>query len=332
MPSVGATRETSRPTQPASLDWTTRLLQVDTTSRETNLPLIDLVADELRAHGVEPVLVTNEERDEGQPPRDLPGRRRHDDRRRRPLGAHRRRAGRRAGLVERAVRPRDPRRPPLRPRHVRHEGLHRVGHDRGAAAQPHAAERAGAPGPLLRRGGRLRRRRLARGRDRRARAASPRLHRGRADEHARHPRAQVADDDRGRRSTASRPTPREPPTASTRSSMPLSSSASSVASPTGSVRTGRSTSTTTCPSRRPPSTRSRAASPSTRSPPSAPSPSSSARSGPSTSTPPSRRSAPRRAASRRPCGRRTPTPASRSPSARRRRDSTRPTTRTSSPS
>lgn len=61
MPSVGATRETSRPTQPASLDWTTRLLQVDTTSRESNLPLIDLVADELRAHGVEPVLVANED-------------------------------------------------------------------------------------------------------------------------------------------------------------------------------------------------------------------------------------------------------------------------------
>jgi acetylornithine deacetylase len=61
MPSVGTTRETSRPTQPASLDWTTRLLQVDTTSRETNLPLIDLVADELRAHGVEPVLVANED-------------------------------------------------------------------------------------------------------------------------------------------------------------------------------------------------------------------------------------------------------------------------------
>ncbi|GGM85905.1 acetylornithine deacetylase [Terrabacter tumescens] len=61
MPSVGTTRETSRPTQPASLDWTRRLLQVDTTSRETNLPLIDLVADELRAHGVEPVLVANED-------------------------------------------------------------------------------------------------------------------------------------------------------------------------------------------------------------------------------------------------------------------------------
>ena len=61
MPSVGTTRETSHPTAPASLDWTTRLLQVDTTSRETNLPLIDLVADELRAHGVEPVLVANED-------------------------------------------------------------------------------------------------------------------------------------------------------------------------------------------------------------------------------------------------------------------------------
>jgi acetylornithine deacetylase len=61
MPSVGTTRETSSTTQPASLDWTTRLLQVDTTSRETNLPLIKLVADELRAHGVEPVLVANED-------------------------------------------------------------------------------------------------------------------------------------------------------------------------------------------------------------------------------------------------------------------------------
>ncbi len=52
-----ATRETTRP---VSLDWTTRLLQVDTTSRESNLPLIDLVATELRAHGVEPVLVQND--------------------------------------------------------------------------------------------------------------------------------------------------------------------------------------------------------------------------------------------------------------------------------
>ena len=63
----GATREaahpteSSRPTRPASLDWTTRLLEVDTTSRETNLPLIELVEAELQAHGVEPVLIRNED-------------------------------------------------------------------------------------------------------------------------------------------------------------------------------------------------------------------------------------------------------------------------------
>jgi acetylornithine deacetylase len=61
----GATREAahpteaSRPTRPASFDWTTRLLEVDTTSRETNLPLIELVEAELQAHGVEPVLIRN---------------------------------------------------------------------------------------------------------------------------------------------------------------------------------------------------------------------------------------------------------------------------------
>ncbi|MEO7449288.1 MAG: acetylornithine deacetylase [Humibacillus sp.] len=46
---------------PVSLDWVTRLMRVDTTSRETNLPLLELVIDELRAHGVEPVLVPNED-------------------------------------------------------------------------------------------------------------------------------------------------------------------------------------------------------------------------------------------------------------------------------
>ena len=46
--------------RPVGLDWITRLLSVDTTSRDSNLPLIDLVEDELRAHGVEPVLVRNE--------------------------------------------------------------------------------------------------------------------------------------------------------------------------------------------------------------------------------------------------------------------------------
>jgi acetylornithine deacetylase len=47
--------------QPVSLEWTTRLLRIDTTSRDSNLPLIDVVAAELRAHGVEPVLVENED-------------------------------------------------------------------------------------------------------------------------------------------------------------------------------------------------------------------------------------------------------------------------------
>ncbi len=59
------TRETTRPhtadaDEPVSLDWTTRLLRIDTTSRDSNLPLIELVVDELRAHGVEPVLVHDE--------------------------------------------------------------------------------------------------------------------------------------------------------------------------------------------------------------------------------------------------------------------------------
>ncbi|WP_254666441.1 acetylornithine deacetylase [Humibacillus sp. DSM 29435] len=43
------------------LDWITRLLRVDTTSRDSNLPLIDLVVAELRAHGVESALVHNED-------------------------------------------------------------------------------------------------------------------------------------------------------------------------------------------------------------------------------------------------------------------------------
>ncbi|MEO7752260.1 MAG: acetylornithine deacetylase [Terracoccus sp.] len=59
------TRETTRPpssdaAEPVSLTWTTRLLRLDTTSRDSNLPLIELVVDELRAHGVEPVLVHDE--------------------------------------------------------------------------------------------------------------------------------------------------------------------------------------------------------------------------------------------------------------------------------
>lgn len=50
-----------RTARPASLEWTDRLLRIDTTSRDTNRPLIDIVAAELRTHGVEPVLVENED-------------------------------------------------------------------------------------------------------------------------------------------------------------------------------------------------------------------------------------------------------------------------------
>lgn len=44
-----------------TMEWITRLIAIDTTSRDTNLPLIDLVAAEVRRHGVEPVLVPNAE-------------------------------------------------------------------------------------------------------------------------------------------------------------------------------------------------------------------------------------------------------------------------------
>ena len=39
---------------PASLPWIERLVRLDTTSRDSNLPLIEVVADELRRHGIEP--------------------------------------------------------------------------------------------------------------------------------------------------------------------------------------------------------------------------------------------------------------------------------------
>lgn len=46
---------------PEALDWINRLVAIDTTSRDSNLPLIDLVAEQVRAHGVEPVLVPNDD-------------------------------------------------------------------------------------------------------------------------------------------------------------------------------------------------------------------------------------------------------------------------------
>ncbi|WP_323097016.1 acetylornithine deacetylase [Intrasporangium sp. YIM S08009] len=48
-------------TRTPSLEWITRLLRIDTTSRDSNLELIELLAAEIRAHGVEPVLIPNED-------------------------------------------------------------------------------------------------------------------------------------------------------------------------------------------------------------------------------------------------------------------------------
>ncbi|MFM9373784.1 acetylornithine deacetylase [Streptomyces sp. Da 82-17] len=39
------------------MEWITRLIGIDTTSRDSNLPLIELVADAIRAHGLDPVLI-----------------------------------------------------------------------------------------------------------------------------------------------------------------------------------------------------------------------------------------------------------------------------------
>jgi acetylornithine deacetylase len=48
---------TSMAPSTVTMDWITRLIAIDTTSRDSNLPLIHLVADQVRALGVEPVLV-----------------------------------------------------------------------------------------------------------------------------------------------------------------------------------------------------------------------------------------------------------------------------------
>ncbi len=45
----------------SSLDWITRLVSFDTTSRDSNLDLIDCIADELRKYGVEPLILGNED-------------------------------------------------------------------------------------------------------------------------------------------------------------------------------------------------------------------------------------------------------------------------------
>lgn len=46
---------------PVSLPWIARLVSFDTTSRDSNLPLIETVAQELRSHGIEPQIFPNED-------------------------------------------------------------------------------------------------------------------------------------------------------------------------------------------------------------------------------------------------------------------------------
>lgn len=46
--------------EPASLEWVRRLVAIDTTSRDSNLPLIEVVADYLREHGLEPTTFPDE--------------------------------------------------------------------------------------------------------------------------------------------------------------------------------------------------------------------------------------------------------------------------------
>jgi acetylornithine deacetylase len=43
----------------SALDWITRLVSFDTTSRGSNLELIDLVAEELQRHGLTPTILPN---------------------------------------------------------------------------------------------------------------------------------------------------------------------------------------------------------------------------------------------------------------------------------
>lgn len=43
----------------ASLDWVSRLISFDTTSRNSNLALIQAMADELSAHGIEPLIIAS---------------------------------------------------------------------------------------------------------------------------------------------------------------------------------------------------------------------------------------------------------------------------------
>lgn len=53
------TETTSMTPSTVAMDWITRLISIDTTSRDSNLPLVDLIVEQIRALGVAPVLVRN---------------------------------------------------------------------------------------------------------------------------------------------------------------------------------------------------------------------------------------------------------------------------------
>ena len=163
----------------------------DTTSRDSNLALIDWVRDYLDGHGIASTLTFDDDRRKANLFATLPARDGNaTDRRHRAVRPHRRRAGRRPAVGHRSVRRDAARRPPVRPRRHRHEEL--LG-DR-------ARVRAGVPAPrpraaaalraVLRRGSRLHRRAPADRRHRRARHRARRLHRRRADRHGARRRAQ----------------------------------------------------------------------------------------------------------------------------------------------
>ena len=175
-------------TAPSSIDMLKRLVAFDTTSRNSNLELIHYIRDYLADFGVESTLVPNARGHQGQPLRlDRPRPRR----RRRAVGPHRRRAGRRPALDDRSVGPhREGRRQPLRPRHLRHEGLRRRLPRQRHRLPARQAQGADAFRLLLRRGDRLPGRACAGRAAGRRRAAAAGGDRGRADHDGRGQRAE----------------------------------------------------------------------------------------------------------------------------------------------
>ncbi len=96
------------------------LIAFDTTSRDGNLPLIQWVEDYLDGWGVPHFRVDYEAGKKTNLFATIgPGHRR----RHRALGPYRRRAGRWPALDQRSLHAHRARGPPLRPRHLRHEGF-----------------------------------------------------------------------------------------------------------------------------------------------------------------------------------------------------------------